>query len=83
MERSDPEAILRTVIDMVKRRIPTRFHLDPVREVQVLCPMNRGLLGMRELNVRLQAELNPPRPDEAVDREVRLAVPGGRQSHAD
>ncbi|HRZ55709.1 MAG TPA: ATP-dependent RecD-like DNA helicase, partial [Candidatus Paceibacterota bacterium] len=66
VERSDPEAILRTVIEMVKRRIPTRFRLDPVGDVQVLCPMNRGLLGMRQLNVRLQAELNPPRPDQAV-----------------
>ncbi len=66
VERSDPEAILRTVIEMVKRRIPKRFHLDPVRDVQVLCPMNRGLLGMRQLNIRLQAELNPPRPDQAA-----------------
>lgn len=66
VERSDPEAILRTVIEMVKRRIPTRFRLDPVGDVQVLCPMNRGLLGMRQINVRLQAELNPPRPDQPV-----------------
>jgi exodeoxyribonuclease V alpha subunit len=66
VERSDPEAILHTVIEMVKRRIPTRFHLNPVGDVQVLCPMNRGLLGMRQLNVRLQAELNPQRPDQAV-----------------
>jgi exodeoxyribonuclease V alpha subunit len=37
-----------------------------VRDVQVLCPMNRGSLGVRELNVRLQQELNPVRPDESV-----------------
>src|SRR5712691_4945857 len=34
------------------------------RDIQVLCPMNRGSLGIRELNVRLQRELNPAKPDE-------------------
>ena len=48
----------------LKRRIPDKFKLDPIRDIQVLCPMNRGLLGIRELNVRLQTELNPPRPEE-------------------
>jgi len=51
---------------MVKNRIPSRFKLDSIRDVQVLCPMNRGSLGIRELNVRLQNELNPARADEPV-----------------
>ena len=38
--------------------------LDAIRDIQVLCPMNRGSLGIRELNVRLQSELNPVRADE-------------------
>jgi exodeoxyribonuclease V alpha subunit len=62
--RDQPERICDTVIEVVKRRIPRKFHLDPIRDVQVLSPMNRGSAGTRELNVRLQAELNPPRPDE-------------------
>ena len=41
-------------------RIPARFGLDPVRDVQVLCPMNRGGLGARTLNIELQRALNPP-----------------------
>jgi exodeoxyribonuclease V alpha subunit len=49
---------------MVRRRIPDKFRLDPIRDIQVLCPMNRGSLGVRELNSRLQQELNPPRPEE-------------------
>jgi exodeoxyribonuclease V alpha subunit len=64
IEREEPEAILRTLVEMVKRRIPARFGMDPIRDVQILCPMNRGSLGIRELNVRLQAELNPPRDGE-------------------
>ena len=45
---------------MVRERIPARFGLDPVRDVQVLCPMNRGGLGARALNMELQQALNPP-----------------------
>ncbi len=51
---------------MVKTRIPARFRFDPIRDIQVLCPMNRGSFGVRELNVKLQAELNPARADEPV-----------------
>jgi exodeoxyribonuclease V alpha subunit len=44
----------------VRERIPQRFGLDPICDVQVLCPMNRGGLGARSLNIELQAVLNPP-----------------------
>lgn len=65
VERNEPEAAAATLVEMVKTRIPARFGVDPVRDVQVLCPMNRGSLGVRELNARLQDALNPPRPGEA------------------
>ena len=61
IEREEADAIAQTLVEMVKKRIPQKFGLDPVRDVQVLCPMNRGSLGIREMNVRLQAELNPAR----------------------
>jgi exodeoxyribonuclease V alpha subunit len=64
IERADPERIADTLIEMVKRRITQKFNLDPIRDIQVLSPMNRGSLGIRELNARLQRELNPPRADE-------------------
>jgi exodeoxyribonuclease V alpha subunit len=64
IEREEPERIARTLVEVVRRRIPDKFKLDPIRDVQVLSPMNRGSLGVRELNTRLQAELNPPRPEE-------------------
>ena len=54
------------LVAMVKTRIPAKFRFDPIRDIQVLCPMNRGSLGIRELNLRLQAELNPPRTDEPM-----------------
>jgi exodeoxyribonuclease V alpha subunit len=69
IERDAPEQIANTLLDLVKRRIPAKFGFDPIRDVQVLCPMNRGSLGIRELNQRLQAELNPAQPESpAVEK---------------
>ncbi len=56
----DPEEGVRKLLAVVGERIPARFGLDPVRDFQVLCPMNRGGLGARSLNIALQAALNPP-----------------------
>jgi exodeoxyribonuclease V alpha subunit len=64
IERDEPERIADTLLDLVRHRMPGKFRLDPIRDIQVLCPMNRGSLGIRELNVRLQTELNPARPGE-------------------
>jgi exodeoxyribonuclease V alpha subunit len=44
---------------LVKTRIPNRFGLDRIRDIHVLCPMNRGGVGARSLNIELQAALNP------------------------
>lgn len=66
VQRDTPEDTLRTLLDVVKNRIPRKLGCDPVRDVQILCPMNRGSLGVRELNVRLQTELNPAGPSEPV-----------------
>jgi exodeoxyribonuclease V alpha subunit len=64
VEREQPDRIAETVIEFVKKRIPNKFKLDPIRDVQVLSPMNRGSLGIRELNARLQEELNPRKAEE-------------------
>lgn len=66
IQRDTPDDTLRTLLDVVKNRIPRKLGCDPVRDVQVLCPMNRGSLGVRELNLRLQTELNPAGPSEPV-----------------
>jgi exodeoxyribonuclease V alpha subunit len=57
------------MVKLLQERIPERFQLDSIRDVQVLCPMNRGSLGVRELNTALQRVLNPIRPGEpSVER---------------
>ena len=60
VDAADPEEGVRKLLAVVGERIPARFGLDPVRDVQVLCPMNRGGLGARSLNIELQRALNPP-----------------------
>jgi exodeoxyribonuclease V alpha subunit len=63
----DAEDAAAKIIEIVKGRIPASFGLDPIRDIQVLCPMNRGGLGARALNLELQKVLN--RPDEnAIQR---------------
>lgn len=64
VERDEPEQIAATLLEMVRTRIPAKFKLDAIRDIQVLCPMNRGSLGIRELNGQLQQQLNPARADE-------------------
>ena len=64
LERESPEEIAATLENLVRNRIPARFRFDPIRDIQVLCPMNRGSLGVRELNQSLQRTLNPPRAGE-------------------
>src|ERR1700738_5002396 len=59
VEADDPETAVSRIIELVKTRIPRRFGLDPIRDVQVLCPMNRGGVGARSLNIELQVALNP------------------------
>ncbi len=64
--RDDPEAAVETVVDLVVRRIPGRFGVHPIRDLQVLTPMHRGPLGVTALNQRLQEALAPPGPELAV-----------------
>jgi len=58
-ERAEPEEILTTLDELLLRRLPRAFGLDPLEDVQVLTPMHRGSLGSQELNLRLQGLLNP------------------------
>jgi exodeoxyribonuclease V alpha subunit len=59
VEEEEPERALQRIIQLVRERIPARFGLDPITQVQVLTPMNRGIVGTTNLNLALQAALNP------------------------
>ena len=59
IHQNDPERAADMVVDLVRNHIPRRFGLDPVNDIQVLTPMHKGAVGAAQLNLRLQASLNP------------------------
>ena len=61
----------------MKTRIPKRFGLNPIRDIQVLCPMNRGSVGASSLNFELQAALNPV-AERKVERFGWTFAPGDK-----
>ena len=77
VEAAEPEDATRKLLAVVRDRVPARFRLDPVRDVQVLCPMNRGSLGARTLNIELQQALNPP-GEQRVERFGWTYGPGDK-----
>ena len=60
LPRPDAESTLETLVHLTRDRLPAGLGVDAVQDVQVLTPMNRGMLGTTELNRRLQEALNPP-----------------------
>ena len=72
-----PEQIHDILIQAVTKRIPNRFGLHPVRDIQVLTPMNRGGLGARSLNAALQMALNE-KGEPKVTRFGTTFAPGDK-----
>jgi len=69
IEREEPESVPATILELVAERIPKKWKLDPRRDIQVLCPMNRGSLGTAQMNRTLQERLNPKRNgDPSVEK---------------
>src|SRR5205823_2812419 len=66
IEAADPPNIVDRIVTVVRDRIPARFGATARDGVQVLTPMNRSELGVRNLNAVLQAALNPPGPPEIM-----------------
>src|SRR5829696_5228533 len=77
IEISEPEQGLAKLIEVITNRIPRRFGLNPLKDVQVLCPMIRGVLGARNLNHELQRVLNP-NTSATVERFGWRFSPGDR-----
>ena len=68
VEAADADDAANKIVKVVADRITARFGLDPIRDVQVLCPMNRGAAGARALNLALQGALNAGGSGTAVER---------------
>jgi exodeoxyribonuclease V alpha subunit len=73
----DPETAVARIVELGKTRIPKRFGLNPIRDIQILCPMNRGGVGARSLNIELQTALNPA-GERKVERFGWTFAPGDK-----
>jgi len=72
IQQEDPDKVLSIILELTKQRIPRRFGLDSIDDIQVITPMHRGVVGSDNLNIRLQKELNPT-AERIIrgDRELR------------
>jgi exodeoxyribonuclease V alpha subunit len=70
VERKGDEPAADAIVELVASRIPKRFGLDPIRDVQILTPMHRGASGTAALNERLQGVLNPEGPSVRVGQRL-------------
>ncbi len=77
VEADTPADAMTKMTILMRDRIPRRFGLDPLRDIQVLCPMNRGRLGTHTLNGELQQLFNPPGP-ESLHRAGWIYGPGDK-----
>jgi exodeoxyribonuclease V alpha subunit len=59
IQEEDPEKILGQIITLCSEKVPSRFGFHPIKDIQVLTPMHKGVIGATNLNIELQRALNP------------------------
>ena len=60
MRQNNNIEVIELIVDLYKDRLPAKYNLNPIKEIQVLSPMKKGDAGVIELNKRLQSSINPP-----------------------
>ena len=73
MKRKVKDDVIRTMVEVILKRMPKFAQCSPVDDIQVLTPMKRGFLGVENLNPRLQEALNP-KSSKKVELEYRDMV---------
>lgn len=59
IEEEEPQKVVATITELCSKRLPNYYKVDPVNDIQVLCPMQKGETGAFNLNIILQEALNP------------------------
>lgn len=78
IEENDAERCADILVELCRDRIRQRFDLDPIADVQIIAPMQRGTLGVQKLNARLQEVLNPPGAGGSIQSGGRSFRPGDK-----
>ncbi len=58
IQQEEPEIVLETILRLCSAKVPEKFGFHPLRDIQVLTPMHRGIVGASNLNIELQKHLN-------------------------
>jgi exodeoxyribonuclease V alpha subunit len=58
IEKTEQEDVVNTIINMLYYNLPNKFGFDPLKDVQVLVPVNKGIVGVENLNSRIQNKFN-------------------------
>lgn len=74
MENEDGEAVVPQIVELVKNKLPGYYQVD-ASQIQVLTPMQRGVVGAVNLNLSLQEALNPPEQEIFMRGRGAVAVP--------
>ncbi len=74
MENEDAEAAVPQIVKLVQKNLPNYYHVEP-SQIQVLTPMQRGVVGATNLNLLLQEALNPPEHDIFMRGSGRVMMP--------
>ncbi len=74
MENEDAEAAVSQIVELVKKKLPGYYHVEP-SQIQVLTPMQRGVVGATNLNLSLQEALNPPEHEVFMRGRGKAALP--------
>jgi exodeoxyribonuclease V alpha subunit len=73
LEQSDPQQVVKTIVQLCRQELPRHFGIDPVHDLQVLTPMHKGPVGTINLNHQLQDALNPnPVLQESVGNNFKI-----------
>ncbi|MBI4767085.1 MAG: ATP-dependent RecD-like DNA helicase [Deltaproteobacteria bacterium] len=76
LEQEEPEKAARWILELVQDKLPKRYGLDPLQDIQVLTPMYKGVVGAENLNLFLQQHLN--KDPRSVQRGTRLFKVGDK-----
>ncbi len=65
IENNEPEEVVKIILDLISKRLPGRYSFDPLKDIQVLVPTNKGVVGVKNLNYCIQERIN--------DHKVKIA----------
>ena len=82
IEEDDPEGITELICSLIAERLPSHYNYHPIDDIQLLCPMRRGVLGTENLNKRLQEVLNPSYTAQTTHPLIKKRIGPGTYNQA-